>query len=296
MKIHRHLSLTDKECILTIGNYDGIHLGHQLLIKRVLRESKNRGLDSAVLTFEPHPKEFFDPTNAPSRIISLREKLEFFKKNNIDRVYVIKFDQKFSALSAEEFLKILKNQIKVEGLVVGADFRFGKNRSGDINAFQEKKIQVFKPETLMLNSDRISSSLVRAAISNSNFKMVEKLLGRPYGISGKVTHGDKRGKTLGYPTANVHMFHKRPPLSGVFAVKLDGFYGMANLGIRPTFKGESKLQLEVHIFNFNETIYGKHVHVTFFHKIRDELKFSCSKELIDQISNDAKAAKSFFNI
>lgn len=139
MKIHRHLSLTDKECILTIGNYDGIHLGHQLLIKRVLRESKNRGLDSAVLTFEPHPKEFFDPTNAPSRIISLREKLEFFKKNNIDRVYVIKFDQKFSALSAEEFLKILKNQIKVEGLVVGADFRFGKNRSGDINAFQEKK-------------------------------------------------------------------------------------------------------------------------------------------------------------
>jgi len=296
MKVFRYFEKSLKECVLTIGNYDGIHLGHQTLINHVISESRSLQVESAVITFEPHPKEFFTPEKAPQRVISLREKLEFFQAHRIDRVYVIKFNKKFSKLTASEFIDILKLKVKTIGLVVGSDFRYGNMREAGLDELKTTGIKVTQPGTIFLEKERISSSLVRDALKQSNFIRVEELLGRPYMISGRVIHGEKRGRTLGFATANIHMFHKSPPLSGVFAVKLDSFYGIANLGVKPTFGGINKLVLEVHLFNFSKEIYEKHVHVTFYKKIRDEKKFKNAEDLSQQISTDIKAVKLFFNL
>ena len=296
MKVFRYFEKSMKECVLTIGNYDGIHLGHQTLINHVISESRSLQVESAVITFEPHPKEFFTPEKAPQRVISLREKLEFFQAHRIDRVYVIKFNEKFSKLTASEFIDILKLKVKAIGLVVGSDFRYGNMREAGLDELKTTGIKVTQPGTIFLEKERISSSLVRDALKQSNFIRVEELLGRPYMISGQVIHGEKRGRTLGFATANIHMFHKSPPLSGVFAVKLDSFYGIANLGVKPTFGGINKLVLEVHLFNFSKEIYEKHVHVTFYKKIRDEKKFKNAEDLSQQISTDIKAVKLFFNL
>jgi len=296
MKVFRYFQKSLKECVLTIGNYDGIHLGHQTLINHVISESRSLQVESAVITFEPHPKEFFSPQKAPQRVISLREKLEFFQAHRIDRVYVIKFNKKFSKLTASEFIDILKLKVKTIGLVVGSDFRYGNMREAGLDELKTSGIKVTQPGTIFLEKERISSSLVRDALQQSNFTRVEALLGRPYMISGRVIHGEKRGRTLGFATANIHMFHKSPPLSGVFAVKLDSFYGIANLGVKPTFGGINKLVLEVHLFNFSKEIYEKHVHVTFYKKIRDEKKFKNAEDLSQQISTDIKAVKLFFNL
>ena len=279
---------------MTIGNYDGIHLGHQSLINRVIELSKDKGMQSAVMTFEPHPREFFQPNEAPSRIISLREKLEFFESKGIDHVHVIRFDELFANLTAGDFLKILKENLRVKLLVLGEDFRFGKNRAGLLKDFIEAGIKVTVATEVQLGNSRVSSTRVREALSKANFNEVQALLGRPFVISGKVTHGDKRGREIGFPTANIHMFHERPPLRGVFAVKLDNFNGIANLGTRPTIGGAEKLNLEVHIFNFSKDIYGMHVHVTFLQKIRDEKKFKTIDELRQQIILDVNKAESFF--
>ncbi|MDA0941603.1 MAG: bifunctional riboflavin kinase/FAD synthetase [Proteobacteria bacterium] len=296
MKVFRYFEKSLKECVLTIGNYDGIHLGHQTLINHVISESRSLQVESALITFEPHPKEFFSPEKAPQRVISLREKLEFFQAHRIDRVYVIKFNKKFSKLTASEFIDILKIKVKAIDLVVGSDFRYGNMREAGLDELKASGIKVTQPGTIFLEKERISSSLVRDALKESNFARVEALLGRPYMISGRVIHGEKRGRTLGYATANIHMFHKSPPLSGVFAVKLDSFFGIANLGVRPTFGGIKKLVLEVHLLSFSKEIYDKHVHVTFYKKIRDEKKFNNAEVLSQQISTDIKDVKLFFNL
>jgi len=294
MEVFRHFESQKNPCIMTIGNYDGIHLGHQSLINQVIELSKDKGIQSAVMTFEPHPREFFQPNEAPSRIISLREKLEFFESKGIDRVHVIRFDELFANLTASDFLKILKENLLVKLLVLGEDFRFGKNRVGSLNDFIEAGIKLTVATVIQLGNSRVSSTRVREALSKANFNEVQALLGRPFVISGRVTHGDKRGREIGFPTANIHMFHERPPLRGVFAVKLDNFNGIANLGTRPTIGGAEKLNLEVHIFNFSKDIYGKHVHVTFLQKIRDEKKFKTIDELRQQIILDVDKTESFF--
>lgn len=296
MRVFRYFEKSLKECVLTIGNYDGIHLGHQTLINHVISESRSLQVESALITFEPHPKEFFSPEKAPQRVISLREKLEFFQAHRIDRVYVIKFNKKFSKLTASEFIDILKLKVNAIDLVVGSDFRYGNMREAGLDELKASGIKVTQPGTIFLEKERISSSLVRDALKESNFARVEALLGRPYMISGRVIHGEKRGRTLGYATANIHMFHKSPPLSGVFAVKLDSFFGIANLGVRPTFGGIKKLVLEVHLLSFSKEIYDKHVHVTFYKKIRDEKKFNNAEVLSQQISTDIKDVKLFFNL
>jgi len=296
MRIYRHFEQASSPCIATIGNYDGIHLGHQSLINHVISESRAKNLESAVITFEPHPKEFFQPKAAPKRVISLREKLEFFHSHKLDRAYVIRFDKKFSSLEGNDFIEILQNKLLVEGLIVGDDFRFGKKRQFGINELKQFGIQVTQPGTIFLNDERISSSRVRDALQDADFDHVESLLGRPYVIAGRVIHGEKKARLLGYPTANVHMFHKSPPLTGVFAVKLDSFFGVANLGLKPTFGGVKNLVLEVHLFDFDKNIYGKHVHVTFFKKIRDEKKFSTTNELSSQIASDVNDVKQFFKL
>ena len=294
MEIFRHFDKQPFECVMTVGNYDGIHLGHQALINHVITYAKKERYHSAVMTFEPHPREFFDSISAPSRIISLREKLEFFDGLGINRVHVIRFDADFAKISAVEFTNILKNNLNVKRLVLGKDFRFGQNREGGVEMLKNAGIEIIVADEFMINQERVSSSLVRESLSHGDFKKVNLLLGRPYAISGKVIHGDKRGREIGFPTANIHMFHERPPLRGVFAVKLDDSFGVANLGVRPTVSGLSQLNLEVHVFDFSADLYGKHVHVTFLKKLRDEKKFKNVNELKLQIEIDIANAKSFF--
>ena len=294
MEIFRHFEKQPFECVMTVGNYDGIHLGHQALINHVITYAKKERYHSAVMTFEPHPREFFDSISAPSRIISLREKLEFFESMGINRVHVIRFEADFAKISAVEFTNILKNNLNAKRLVLGKDFRFGRNREGGVEMLKNAGIEILVADEFMINQERVSSSLVRESLSHGDFKKVNLLLGRPYAISGKVIHGDKRGREIGFPTANIHMFHERPPLRGVFAVKLDDSFGVANLGIRPTVSGLSQLNLEVHVFDFSADLYGKHVHVTFLKKLRDEKKFNNVNELKLQIETDIANAKNFF--
>jgi len=288
MKIYRHIpnSGSHPPCVLTIGNYDGIHLGHQKLINELLNASKNSQIESAIMIFEPHPREFFTPKEAPTRITSLREKIEYFQLKKIDRVYIVKFNIRFAHMSGEEFILKLKEQITAHTILVGEDFRFGKNREFGITDLFESDIKTFIVKEIKNNNIRVSSTHVRDALSSGDLDLGKDLLGRYYSISGKVVHGDHRGRRLGYPTANIHMFHNRPPIKGVFAVKLNEKFGVANLGTRPTIKGISKLHLEVHVLNFSGDLYGHHVHITFLKKIRDEIKFESTEDLKVQIKKD----------
>jgi len=288
MKIYRHIpnSGSHPPCVLTIGNYDGIHLGHQKLINELLITSMNSQIESAIMIFEPHPREFFTPKDAPTRITSLREKIEYFQSRKIDRIYIVKFNMRFANMSGDEFILILKEQITAQTILVGEDFRFGKNREFGITDLLESDIKTFILKEVKNNNKRVSSTHVRDALSSGELNLAKDLLGRHYSISGKVVHGDHRGRRLGYPTANIHMFHNRPPINGVFAVKLDEKFGVANLGTRPTIKGISKLHLEVHVLNFSKDLYGHHVHITFLKKIRDEIKFKSTEDLKVQIKKD----------
>ena len=292
MQVFRHLPAANAACAVTIGNYDGLHLGHQKILETLIFESKKRHLETAVITFDPHPKEFFSPESAPVRIISLREKLEFFEELNIDRVYIIKFNKIFSEIKSDEFINILK-LIRADLVVVGEDFKFGNNREGSINQISKALLEVIGVKEVTSSAQRISSTTIRQSLHEGDFERVKLLMGRPYSISGKVIHGNKLAREIGFPTANVHMFHNRPPLNGVFAVKLGSNFGAANLGTRPTIGGISKLHLEVHLFNFSDDVYGQHVHVIFLKKIRHELKFNSINELKKQILIDIKKVKKY---
>ena len=295
MQIYRHIpkSGSHSPCVLTIGNYDGIHLGHQDLINELLIKSKEKKIESAIMIFEPHPREFFTPKDAPSRITSLREKIEYFQTKKIDRIYVVKFDKKFSNMSGDNFISKLKNQISTQFILVGEDFRFGSNREFGANDLLKSSIEISILKEVKNNNKRVSSTHVREALSSGDLNLAKILLGRDYCISGKVVYGDQRGRKIGFPTANIHMFHNRPPIKGVFAVKLNDKFGVANLGTRPTVTGISKLLLEVHVLDFSNNLYGQHVHITFLKKIRDEIKFGSLEALKIQIMKDIANAKTF---
>ena len=298
MQVFRHFPLNSNAPIgLTIGNFDGVHIGHQALIKKLIAESKKRNLTPSVMTFEPHPKEFFISENAPSRLTTLREKLEFFLDYGIKKVFVCAFNQKFSNISSEAFMgQILKEQLKVQLLIVGDDFRFGSKRQAGIEDLKKNAFELFEIPEIDLNGKRVSSTRIREGLKEGRIQEVNQFLGRPYTISGKVVEGDKRGRQMGFPTANIHMKHLRPALTGVYAVKLGNRNGVANLGVRPTIAGTPKLLLEVHLLNFNEDIYGQHVQVTFLEKIRDEMKFENIDALIEQIKKDVAHATRYFEI
>jgi len=296
MQVFRHFPLSSNAPIgLTIGNFDGVHIGHQALIEKLIAESKKRKLTPAVMTFEPHPKEFFTPENAPTRLTTLREKLEFFLSYGIEKVFVCAFNQKFSNISSEVFInQILTEQLKAELLIVGDDFRFGTKRQAGIEDLRKNAFELFEIPEIDLNGKRVSSTRIREGLKEGRIEEVNQFLGRPYTISGKVVEGDKRGRQMGFPTANIHMKHLRPALTGVYAVKLGNRNGVANLGVRPTISGTPKLLLEVHLLNFNEDIYGQHVQVTFLEKIRDEMKFENIDALIEQIKKDVVHAIRYF--
>jgi len=301
MQIFRHIPATlQSPCALAIGNFDGLHLGHQALLSKLIQVAKTQHLISAVITFEPHPREFFTPESAPTRLCSLREKLEHFAAAGVERVYVCRFNQSFAKVTADEFMQnILRHALNTQAVLVGEDFRFGAKRAGSIQDFVQSGFNLIslpQVDSSQGNNEatRVSSTRVRMALAAGNLQEASSLLGRPYSMSGKVVHGAKRGRELGYPTANVHMRHERPALSGVYAVKLDGLPSVANLGIRPTIVGVPKLLLEVHVLDFSEDLYGQHVRVEFLHKIRDEMKFDSLDALKTQIGKDVAVARSFF--
>ena len=300
MQIFRHLpTKIGSPQALAIGNFDGMHLGHQALLKKLCIEASAKNLMPAVMTFEPHPREFFTPLNAPARLSNLREKLEYFEQSGIERVFVCAFNQRFSQISAHRYMQdILRNKMNVKTILVGEDFRFGAKRAGTVADFLANGFDLISLPRVDFNFERVSSTRVRDALFSGNLLLAEQLLGRHYSISGKVVHGAKRGRELGFPTANIHMRHERPALTGVYAVKLDNVNSVANLGVRPTFKhgiaGVPKLLLEVHVLDFNGDLYGRHVHVEFLHKIRDEMKFDGLDALKTQIAADIRVARDFF--
>lgn len=297
MQVFRHIPNTlQQACALAIGNFDGMHLGHQALLKKLTENAQALNLTSAVMTFEPHPREFFSPESAPPRLCSLREKLEHFAEAGVEIVYVCRFNRSFAKVTADEFMQtILRNSLNAQAILVGEDFRFGAMRTGSIVDFINAKFNLISLPQVNLNEARVSSTRVRAALAAGDLQEATSLLSRPYSISGKVVHGAKRGRQLGFPTANVHMRHERPALTGVYAVKLDGLNSVANLGVRPTIAGIPKLSLEVHVIDFDGDLYDKHVHVEFLHKIRNEMKFDGLDALKAQIVADVIVARNFFN-
>lgn len=281
---------------MAIGNFDGLHLGHQALIKRLVETAKAKSLVPMVMTFEPHPREFFTPENAPSRLSSIREKLAFFHDAGVEVVYLCRFNADFASMTADAFMQnILRDAFNASAILVGGDFRFGAKRQGTIHSFTVAGFDLIDFPQVTVNQARVSSTLVRDSLANGQLALASTYLGRPYSISGKVVHGAKLGRQLGFPTANVHMRHERPALTGVYAVKLDGLEGVANLGVRPTIAGVPKLKLEVHIFDFDGDLYDQHVNVAFFHKVRDEIKFDGVGSLKAQIAKDIVIAKDYFN-
>ena len=295
MKIIRNTNLEQLPCVVTIGNFDGVHLGHQALLTEVKKRAHDLKLESAVITFEPNPKDYFSQSKPQTRISSLREKIELFNEIKIDRVHIIKFNQEFSKVTANEFISVLIKQLKVKEIVVGEDFCFGRGREGGIKKLSASSMKLNIKNKILMDGKRISSTLIRNLLANDKLDEANKYIGRPYSISGKVVHGEKRGRKIGFPTANIHMRHNRPPLKGVFAVKFQNHFGVANLGIRPSIKGEEKLQLEVHLLNFSSDLYGQHVSVIFLKKLRDEKKFKSLDELKEQIKLDVIKAKLFFD-
>jgi riboflavin kinase/FMN adenylyltransferase len=254
-----------------------------------------KGVTPAVMTFEPHPREFFAPQAAPARLSSMREKLEYFEEAGVEKVFVCRFNQVFASISAQLFMQdILRKHLNANVILVGGDFCFGAKRQGTTQSFVENGFDLVDFPPIEVAGERVSSTLVRNALADGDLIHAASLLGRPYSISGKVVHGAKRGRQLGYPTANVHMRHERPALTGVYAVKLDGLNGVANLGVRPTIAGVPKLMLEVYVFDFDGNLYDRHVHVQFFHKVRDEMKFESLDALKAQIARDVAVAKDYF--
>ncbi len=296
MQVFRHIpSLKQPPCALAIGNFDGMHLGHQALLQKLNDAAKTLNLRSAVMTFEPHPREFFAPETAPARLSSLREKLEHFAEAGVESTYVCRFNRSLAKLTPQEFMQnILRESLNAQAILVGDDFRFGAMRAGSVLDFMEAKFNLISLPQVNLDDARVSSTRVRSALASGDFQQADLLLNRPYSMSGKVVYGAQLGRQLGFPTANVHMRHERPALKGVYAVKLNGLNAVANLGVRPTIGGISKLKLEVHVLDFNADLYGKHVHVEFVHKIRDEMKFDGLDALKAQIALDVESARDFF--
>jgi riboflavin kinase / FMN adenylyltransferase len=296
VKIFRYFNHKNRQTTaLTIGNFDGLHLGHQALLAKTVEVAKINKQVPAAMTFEPHPREFFTPHNAPARLSSMREKLEYFEEAGIEVVFVLRFNYAFAAITADDFMQdILEASLNAKTILVGGDFCFGAKRKGTVQDLINAGFNLVDFPEVKVDDQRVSSTLVRDALSKGDFQQAERYLGRPYSISGKVVHGAKRGRQLGYPTANVHMRHERPAFTGVYAVKLDGREGVANLGVRPTIVGIPKLMLEVYVFDFEGDLYDQHVHVQFFHKIRDEMKFAGLDALKAQIAHDVNAAQAFF--
>ena len=288
---------------VTIGNFDGVHRGHQLVISQLKKVAAAADLPTVVIIFEPQPIEYFAPDKAPKRLSRFREKIAYLKDQQIDYLLCLRFDQALASLSAEDFVQqILLDRLGTRHLVVGDDFHFGKNRQGNFEFLQANSERfgfvVDETETLMLDGERVSSTRIRECIQRDDFTRAAELLGRPYSLGGKIAHGQKLGRELGYPTINIKMGDKTLIVKGIFAVSVKGIdnrvlQGVASIGTRPTIDGVDTI-LEVYILDFDEDVYGRTVEVEFLHKIRDEKKFDSLEELSVNIGRDTELAIAYF--
>lgn len=300
-----NLNEQHRGCVLTIGNFDGVHRGHQALMSRLCEEGRKRNLPVVVMVFEPQPLELFAGYKAPARLTRLREKLRYMAEAGVDKVLCVRFDRRFAALSAQRFISdLLVEKLDVKYLAVGDDFRFGAGRQGDFLLLQkagaEYGFEVVSTETFCDGGKRISSTAVRQALAVDDLALAQSLLGHPFTISGRVVHGDALGRTLGFPTANLPLRRSVSPVKGVYAVEVRGLTpeplpGVANIGTRPTVKG-LRQQLEVHLLDINMDLYGRHIDVVLKQKIRNEQRFASLEALKEQIANDVVTARQFFGL
>lgn len=298
-----NLQPRQRGCAATIGNFDGVHLGHQAVLGQLAEVAGRLDLPTLVITFEPQPQEYFGAAAETPRLTRLREKLQALRRYSVDRVLCLPFNRRLAAWSAQEFIhKLLVQGLDVKYLVVGDDFRFGHQRQGDFaslkQAGEKYGFQVVSMHSFHVDGERVSSTRVREALARGDMGAAEKLLGRTYRMSGRVARGDQRGRELGFPTANIHLHRQATPVRGVFAVEMFGISGepvagVANVGTRPTVDGTRTL-LEVNLFDFDADIYGAYVEVVFLHKLRDEVRFASLEALKQQIALDADAARRFF--
>jgi len=295
----------DRPCVLTIGNFDGVHLGHKALLARLCEQAHALGLPATVLCFEPHPREFFTPDSAPPRLCSLRRKLELLREAGVDQVCVQPFDAAFASLEADEFIrKVLISGFQARHLLIGDDFRFGRARCGNfatlLAAGKDYGFGIESMHTLSVDGERVSSSAIREALQSGNIAHAQKMLGEPFVVAGRVGPGDQIGRTIGYPTANIGLSQATLPLSGIFAVSVDGgplhgAMGAANVGVRPTIGDKLALRLEVFVLDFSDDLYGQRLSVRFHHKIRSEAKFDSLKILIAAIDEDCRQVRKYFS-
>ena len=288
-------------CVLAIGNFDGVHRGHQAVLQQLTKLGQALNRPTLLMLFEPQPKEFFQPDTAPPRLTRLREKLQLLATTPLERVLCIRFSRTFSELEPEQFIaQLLVEKLGVESIVVGTDFRFGHRGTGDIHTLRRAGRQhgftVVDCARHLLGGQRISSSWVRQALAEGDMALAQRLLGHPYQLCGRVAYGDQLGRTIGFPTANVPLHRRLAPLTGVFAVRVWGINetawpGVANIGRRPTVAGQER-RLEVHLFDFDGDIYSRQIRVEFVEKIRDEQRFASLELLKHQIARDAATARS----
>ena len=287
-------------CVATIGNFDGGHLGHQAVLAQLKQHAAEAELISAVMIFEPQPIEFFSPEKAPSRLTRLREKLQLLEQQQLDRVVCLKFDQALAQLSAAEFVRdILVESLAVKKLIIGDDFRFARNREGDYaylqQAGREHGFDVVNTASFNADDERVSSTLIRQALAEGDMQKATRLLGRPYRIHGRVVHGDKRGRQIGFATANIELHRYQSPVSGIFSGRVHGIGDTAldaviYVGSKPVYNG-NRITLEVHILDFDEALYGRYLEVEFREKIRGDSQFESEAALIEQITLDIEAAR-----
>ena len=289
---------------VTVGNFDGVHRGHRAMLERLVHESRKRKLASCVLTFEPHPREFFAPQTAPARLARLREKLELIAQAGIGRVHVLRFGTPLAAMAPERFVEeVLVRGLGTRWLLVGNDFRYGARRAGDFAQLQasgsRSGFEVMAMPEVKDEGERVSSSAVREALAAGDLARAERLLGRRYSMSGRVAHGERLGRELGFPTANI-VLRRKPPLAGIFVVQAEleetrqMLRGVASVGRRPTVKENAPPLLEVHLFDFSGAIYGRHLRVGFLQKLRDEKKYGDLPALREAIEEDAARARAWF--
>ena len=300
-----NLNEQHRGCVLTIGNFDGVHRGHQALMSRLCEEGRKRNLPVVVMVFEPQPLELFAGDKAPARLTRLREKLRYMAEAGVDKVLCVRFDRRFAALSAQRFISdLLVEKLDVKYLAVGDDFRFGAGRQGDFLLLQKAGadygFDVISTQTFCDDGKRISSTAVRQALAEANLPLAATLLGHPFSISGRVVHGDALGRTIGFPTANLPLRRYVSPVKGVYAVEVRGLGdkplpGVANIGTRPTVAG-IRQQLEVHLLDVAIDLYGRHIEVVLCEKIRNEQRFSSLDALKEQIAKDVVAARTFFGL
>ena len=290
-------------CVATIGNFDGVHLGHQAVLGQLAEKAAELCLPTVLITFEPQPMEYFVPDKVPARLTRFREKILALQRYSVNRVCCLSFNNKLANLSAQAFIEqVLVEKLGVKYLVVGDDFRFGLNRAGTFETLVEagKKygFQVVSMHTFEIDAERVSSTRIRTALQKGDMSAAEKLLGRRYRMSGRVAHGEKLGRELGFPTANIHLHRHASPVQGIFVVEVFGLdeeplQGVASVGTRPTIN-ETKALLEVFLLDFSQDIYGRHIQVSFLKKLRDEEKFDSLDELKVQIQRDVEQAQAYF--